>query len=125
MTSRREVLHLLTTYSIGYLVLWGILRLGYLISRVTGWGEYQWRQRDHVSAESPWYLDAGEVAYLFAGVWMFAFVVSLFPLVVIRERMSWILYALVDGAVFALLCTGMGRICDLFSDAGTHKRASV
>ena len=124
MTSRREVLHLLITYSIGYLVLWGILRLGYLISRVTGWGNINGgsvitylQNLLGTSMLEKW-------AYLLAGVWMFAFVVSLFPLVVIRERMSWILYALVDGAVFALLCTGMGRICDLFSDAGTHKRAS-
>ena len=124
MTSRREVLHLLTTYSIGYLVLWGILRLGYLISRVTGWGNINGgsvitylQNLLGTSMLEKW-------AYLLAGLWMFAFVVSLFPLVVIRERTNWILYALVDGAVFALLCTGMGRICDQFSDAGTHKRAS-
>lgn len=124
MTSKREVSYLLITYSVGYLLLWGILRLGYLISRVTGWGNINGgsvltylRNLLGTSMLEKW-------AYLLAGVWMFAFVVSIFPLVVIRERVNWVVYALVDGAVFALLCAGIGRVCDLFSDSEAHKRAS-
>lgn len=124
MTSRAEVTHLLMLYSLGYLLLWGILRLGYLISRVTGWGNINGgsvvtylQNLLATSMLEKW-------AYLLAGVWMFAFVVSLFPLVVIRERVNWIVYALVDGAVFALLCVGIGKVCDLFSDSAAHKRAS-
>lgn len=124
MTSKREVLYLLFTYSVGYLFLWGILRLGYLVSRVTGWGNINGgsvvtylQNLFGTSMLEKW-------AYLLAGVWMFAFVVSLFPLVVIRDRVNWVMYALVDGAVFALLCVGIGKICDLFSESGVHKRAS-
>ena len=124
MTSRREGTHLLMLYSLGYLLLWGILRLGYLISRVTGWGNINGgsvvtylQNLLGTSMLEKW-------AYLLAGVWMFAFVVSLFPLVVIRNRVNWVVYALVDGAVFALFCTGIGKICDRYSQSGAHKRAS-
>lgn len=49
----------------------------------------------------------------FAGMIMFAFVLSLFPLAVIREKVRWIRYALVDGAVFALVCLGINGVCRL------------
>lgn len=124
MTSRREISYLLFTYSIGYLLLWGILRFGYLISRVTGWGNINggsvasyMHNLMATSMLEKW-------AYLLAGVWMFAFIVSLFPLVVIRERTHWVMYALVDGAVFAILCNAIGKICDLFSDGQANKRAT-
>lgn len=123
MTSKREISYLLITYAVGYLLFWGILRLGYLISRVTGWGNIN---GDSVMTYLKNLLGTSMLekwAYLLAGVWMFAFVVSLFPLVVIRERVKWTAYALVDGAVFALLCFGNGKICDLFSERSAHKRA--
>ncbi len=119
---RRYVARMLCEYSLGYLVLWGIFRLGYLISRVTGWGNISGngviaylQSLNRISMLEKW-------AYLLAGVWMFAFVVSLFPLVIIRERVKWILYMLADGIVFAGLSIGISRICDLFSDGRKHKR---
>ena len=112
LADRQITGRLLWKYAAGYLVLWGILRIAFLISRVTGWGningasavEYV-RQMWNTSLLEKW-------AYFFAGMIMFAFVLSLFPLAVIREKVRWIRYALVDGAVFALVCLGInGEFC--------------
>ena len=113
LSDRQITGRLLWKYAAGYLVLWGILRIAFLISRVTGWGningasavEYV-RQMWNTSLLEKW-------AYFFAGMIMFAFVLSLFPLAVIREKVRWIRYALVDGAVFALVCLGNNGVCRL------------
>ena len=94
LSDRQITGRLLWKYAAGYLVLWGILRIAFLISRVTGWGningasavEYV-RQMWNTSLLEKW-------AYFFAGMIMFAFVLSLFPLAVIREKVRWIRYAL-------------------------------
>ncbi|MCI7108293.1 MAG: hypothetical protein PUA77_05195 [Lachnospiraceae bacterium] len=111
MTSRREVIYFLFEYSVGYLILWSVFRIGITFSRVSGWGNISGASAVEFVEEllqSP-LLEKG--AYLFAGILMFDFVLSLFPLVVIRERMRWILYAIIDGACFALLCMGIGGAC--------------
>ena len=38
LSDRQITGRLLWKYAAGYLVLWGILRIAFLISRVTGWG---------------------------------------------------------------------------------------
>ncbi|MCM1106674.1 MAG: hypothetical protein NC355_07000 [Blautia sp.] len=113
MTSKRELCYVFVDYCAGYLLLWGIFRLGLMFSRVTGWGningasamEYV-RGLLETSILEKW-------AYFFVGVLMFAFVVSLFPLVVIRRPSTWAAYALLDVAAFALLCEAAGGIARL------------
>lgn len=124
LSDRQITGRLLWKYAAGYLVLWGILRIAFLISRVTGWGningasavEYV-RQMWNTSLLEKW-------AYFFAGMIMFAFVLSLFPLAVIWEKVRWIRYALVDGAVFALVCLGMNGVCRLKFEQKSSGRAT-
>ena len=124
LSDRQITGRLLWKYAVGYLVLWGILRIAFLISRVTGWGningasavEYV-RQMWNTSLLEKW-------AYFFAGMIMFAFVLSLFPLAVIREKVRWIRYALVDGAVFALVCLGINGVCRLKFEQKSSGRAT-
>lgn len=110
MTSRGEIVYWMRNYCVGYLLLWFLLRLVFLFSRVTGWGnisgasalEY-FRNLIAVSMFEKW-------AYLFAGVLMFAFIVSLFPLTVIAKTEHWVLYVLIDGAIFSLVCLVIEQI---------------
>ena len=110
MTSRREIVYWMRNYCVGYLLLWFLLRLVFLFSRVTGWGnisgasalEY-FRNLIAVSMLEKW-------AYLFVGVLMFAFIVSLFPLTVIAKTYHWVLYVLIDGAIFSLVCLVIEQI---------------
>lgn len=114
MTSRRELFILFFDYIAGYLFLWSLIRLALLFSRVNGWG--------HINGASA--LDYIQRllatpmlemwAYFFVGILMFAFVLSLFPLVVIRRPGTWVVYALLDGAVFSLLCEIFSGLCRLY-----------
>ena len=110
MTSRGEIVYWMRNYCVGYLLLWFLLRLVFLFSRVTGWGnisgasalEY-FRNLIAVSMFEKW-------AYLFVDVLMFAFIVSLFPLTVIAKTEHWVLYVLMDGAIFSLVCLVIEQI---------------
>lgn len=124
MTSRREVVSLLVGYSLGYLLLWGIFRILLMLSRVTGWGNIN-------GASALEFVDGlfktsmlEKSAYVFAGILMFAFVLSLFPLVVIRERERWIFYVLIDAACFVLVCVGLSGACKAFAGQQRGKSAS-
>lgn len=111
MSSRRELGYVFVDYCVGYLVLWTLIRLGLQFSRVNGWG--------HINGASAVEYVRGLLdtpvlekwAYLFSGILMFAFVLSLFPLVVLRRPGNWVTYALLDGAVFAVLCELLGAVC--------------
>lgn len=111
MTSRRELSALFLDYGAAYLLLWSLIRVGLLFSRVSGWG--------HINGASAIEYIQGLLdtpmlekwAYFFVGILMFAFVISLFPLVVIRRPGIWITYALLDGSFFSLLCAGIGALC--------------
>ena len=123
-TKKQETAYLLWDYGIGYLILWGILRIAFLISRVTGWGNINGasaaqllKQMWETSLLEKW-------AYFFAGMTMFAFILSLFPLLVIRERGRWARYALLDGAVFALACLAINGICRMLFEQDAKSRAT-
>lgn len=123
-TAKKEVLRLFAFFSIGYLLIWSLLRVLMTISRVTGWGNLNGTSAMKFVQELLHTSLLEKSAYLAAGILMFAFVLSLFPLVVIKNRRSWALYALMDSAVFALLCLGIGLISSLASDNRTGARAS-
>lgn len=112
-------------YGAGYLLLWSLLRLGLTFSRVTGWGNINRggalasvRELFAVSGLERW-------VYLFAGILMFAFVMSLFPLVVIRKQNLWVVYALVDGAGFAAVCSVIGTVARINPAGGLFEREAT
>lgn len=114
MDSKTEIRCMLLRYIIGYLSLWAVMKLVLVFSRISGWGNI-----DGMTARE--YLDRmyGNTmlerwAYLFAGILMFSFVLSLFPLVVIRKNKTWIVYFVIDGALFAVVCGAIAGICRLF-----------
>lgn len=109
-------------YGVGYLFLWAAFRLGLTFSRLTGWGNINrgsalesLRELLAVSELERW-------VYLFAGCLMLAFVMSLFPLVVIRRQNLWVAYALLDGAGFALVCVLIGGVHTLASGGRMSER---
>lgn len=87
-------------------------------------GKYQWSFRSGICTADVEHIAFGKWAYFFAGMIMFAFVLSLFPLAVIREKVRWIRYALVDGAVFALVCLGINGVCRLKFEQKSSGRAT-
>lgn len=109
---KKSLTALLCGYALGYLLLWGFLRVLMTISRVTGWGNLKGTSAVVFVREllaTPFWEKS---AYFLAFVLMFLFVLSLFPLTVIRKKGRWILYALVDGAAFATVSLGIGFLCE-------------
>ena len=124
MSSRREVGYLLVDFAVSYLLLWGLCLILSALSRVTGWGNINgFSALEYVKGlfSSPM---LEKWAYIFAGIVMLAFVLSLFPLLVIREWQQWILYALLDAAGFALFCLGVNSLCSLSAEHSKRIRAT-
>jgi hypothetical protein len=94
-------------YAAGYALLWFLFRIGLFFSRVNGWGNIRGLSAIEYIKEMLQTSMLEKWTYIFAALAMFAFVYSLFPLVVIKGRVHWLCYALVDGALFALLTSGI------------------
>lgn len=119
----KAVMGLFAGFSLGYLLIWSLLRVLMTISRVTGWGNLSGASAARFVKELFQTSLLEKTSYLAAGILMFTFVLSLFPLVVIKGRRNWIIYALVDAAGFALVCLGTGWLSSLASDNPTDARA--
>lgn len=110
-------------YAAGYLVLWGILRIAFLISRVTGWGNINGASAVEYVRQM-WNTSLLENGHIFCGddhVCVCAFTVSA---CCNPGKVRWIRYALVDGAVFALVCLGMNGVCRLKFEQKSSGRAT-
>lgn len=125
LSDRGAVCGMMAYYGLGYLLLWALLRGGMTFSRVTGWGNLNRSEalayvRDLLSGSlmEQW-------VYLFAGMLMFSFIMSLFPLVVIRRQSQWAVYALMDGAAFAVVCSLIGGITRLGQDGTMAEREAT
>ena len=125
LSDRGAVCGMMAYYGLGYLLLWTLLRVGMTFSRVTGWGNLNRSEAlEYVrnllsgSLQEQW-------VYLFAGMLMFSFIMSLFPLVVIRRQSQWAGYALMDGAAFAVVCSFIGGITRLGQDGKAAQREAT
>lgn len=123
MDSKKELRYMMASYAIGYIVLWAIIKFLGFLSHIAGWGnidgltigEYLERIYGTTMLEM-W-------AYFFAGILMFAFVMSLFPLIVIRKPKAWISYLIADSIIFAGLCALIAGVCRFFIDDELVNRA--
>lgn len=114
MESRTEVRYFLTDYGAGYLLVWGIMKLVHLLSRISGWGNIDGLTMEEYLNHIYGSTMLERWAYLFAGILMFSYVMSLFPLVLIRRKKIWVIYLLADHAVFAAVCGGIAAVCRFF-----------
>lgn len=123
-SGKRELAGLFAGFSLGYLLIWSLLRVLMTVFRVTGWGNLSGASAVEFVKELLHTSLLEKSAYLAAGILMFNFILSLFPLTVLRNRRNWGVYALVDGAAFTLTCLGIGVISSLASDTRTQGRAA-
>ncbi len=124
MSSRREIGYLLRRYLTGYFLIWMAVKLLFFISTFEGWGNI-----DGLSIGEYWaHLYGGTMLegwqYLFAFILMITFVISLFPLLVIKKRREWLGYLAVAVAFFVAVCLFVTGICQLFINNNLRGRAS-
>lgn len=123
MESKVEIRYLMVNYGIIYMIVWFIMRAILLLSKFSGWGNIKklefseyFRNLYGSSMLEKW-------AYIFAGILMFAYIMSLFPLVVIKKNRHWFVYLFADSSVFAIVCMIIAKICRLFIDNDLEARA--
>lgn len=123
MESKVEIRYLMLNYGVIYLIVWGLMKGILLLSKFSGWGNIKrlefadyFRNLYGSSMLEKW-------AYIFAGILMFAYIMSLFPLVVIKKYKQWFLYFFADGTVFALVCMIIAKICRRYIDNELEARA--
>ena len=123
MESKVEIRYLMINYGVIYLIVWFIMRAILLLSKFSGWGNI--RQLAFTEYFKNLYGSSmlEKWAYIFAGILMFAYVMSLFPLVVIKKKRLWFVYFFADSAVFALVCMVIAKICRLFISNELEARA--
>lgn len=124
MESKAEVRYYLIYYAVGYLLVWAIMKLVIIVSRISGWGNIA----GLAFGEYVDYFYGSTMlevwAYLFAGIFMFAYVMSLFPLIVIRQRRQWMGYLVLDSGFFVLVCGIIAFICNFFIKENKRGRAA-
>lgn len=124
MKSSKEVAYLFGNYAVGFVVIWFATRGMQLFSKITGWSSIK-----GISLKGYMDLLYGSTmlerwAYFFSWILMFSFVLSLFPLVVIKKRNQWVAYFIADSLVFAGISYMIQAICRIFIDNDKEKRAS-
>lgn len=120
-TVEKEIVQQMIQYGVGYLLIWTVMNVVVFLSRISGWGNidgitvgnYIEQLLDSTMMEK-W-------AYFLTGVLMFSYIMSLFPLVVMKRRKVWGLYLLGDTVFFVLLCSGIAGICQHFFVEGARK----
>lgn len=111
LSSHQEIRYLMTGYGVSYLLIWSVVKVLLMFAHMTGWGNM-----DGLTAKS--YLESiygssllERWAYFVAGILMFTFVMSLFPLIIIKKGREMVLYFLGDIFLFAAICGIIGGIC--------------
>ena len=123
MTSKSEVLFLFLNYALGYALVWGIVRILTVIARITGWGTIEgmsvytyFHNLYGTSVLERW-------AYIFTAILMYAFIISLFPVIVIHKKRIVALYMMADSVIFMGICYGIRLICRYFIRDDLESRA--
>lgn len=112
---------LLRRYAIGYLLFWGVFRIAFQLLRMMGWGSAVKKTLPEYAAELLAAPLLEKWAYGMAAVVMFAFVLSLFPLVVIKEIRRILWYVLADAAGFTLFVLALGKVLQELYETGNRR----
>lgn len=109
-------------YGIGYLLIWAGMNVLVFLSRISGWGSIDGitvgayiKQLLETTMMERW-------AYFFTGILMFTYIMSLYPLIVMKHRKVWGLYLVGDTGFFVLLCSGIAGLCQHFFEKENEKK---
>lgn len=114
--SRTKVKYLILNYGIIYFLIWLLMKVVIFISKMSGWGNISGLTFGEYFQNLYGSTLLEKWAYLFACILMLAFVMSLFPLIVIRKRKIWFRYLIFDSALFAIVCFVIACISRIFID---------
>ena len=122
MKSSQEVRYLLLNYGILYLITWAVMKGLLFFSKFTGWGNVKGLPASEYLSNLYGSTMLEKWAYFLAGILMFGYVMSLFPLVLIRKRKNWFLYAVADNVIYLGICILISKFSFRFIDNELENR---
>lgn len=116
LESTNQIKYILLNYCAIYMIIWAMMRMVLILSKMTGWGNIrqlnltQYMERLYgTTMMERW-------AYIFAGILMASYIVSLFPILVIRQKKKYMAYLLIDSFCYATICFVIAMVCRIFID---------
>lgn len=124
LESRDEIRCFFINYGLGYLLLWMLAKFVILLTRIFGWANANQLTLNEYIRNLYGSTILEKWSYFFAAVLMLSFILSLFPLIVIRKRGKWMTYLILDSGFFAGICSVIAGICRIFIKDSLEKRAA-
>lgn len=120
---KTQIKNFLINYVLFYVIVWIAMEVILFISRFSGWGNVKklnvkqyFKGIYGASVSDSW-------IYIFAAFLVFAFIVSLFPLIFVRTRKYWIEYIMTDSVIHALICVMIVAVGRIFISGSGRKKA--
>lgn len=112
--SKTKVKYLIFNYVTMFIVVWFLMKVVIFLSKFSGWGNIK-----KLDLSEYFVVIYGESmferwAYFFTGILMVSFVLSLFPLITIKKAKQWLLYLVVDSAMYSIICIAVSVVSRLF-----------
>lgn len=110
-TAKKERKKDLRDYVMGFVAVWLFMKVLEIFARITGWARIdgmtiaKYLQQLFSSTPIEYW------AYFISGVIMAAYILSLFPLITIQRKKSWLIYFLADHVIFSVLCGLIAFLC--------------
>ena len=123
LESKTEVKYMFANYLLIYSLIWTVIKVLMVLSKITGWGNINGLTINEYITNVYGGTWLEKWPYLFSGILMFSFILSLFPLVFIRKKKHWAAYLVLDSAFFALVCYVISRISKIYVAKELRKRA--
>lgn len=113
-SSKQEVRRMMAAYGAAFFCIWAVMKILLTLAQMLGWGSV-----DGMTAKECFDSIYGSTlverwAYVFAAFLVISFVMSLFPLIIIRKREIWAAYLIADGILFWCVSQLVIRICDIW-----------
>ncbi|MGF0065247.1 hypothetical protein ACQRCQ_08245 [Lachnospiraceae bacterium SGI.085] len=112
--SKQEVRRMMAAYGIAFFAIWAVMKILLTLAQMLGWGSVSGMTAKECFDSIYGSTLVERWAYVFAAILVISFVMSLFPLVVIRKKELWTTYLIIDGIAFWGISRLVIRICDIW-----------
>lgn len=124
INSRTKVKYLLRSYVILFFLIWTVIKILMLISKVSGWGNVNKLGLMEYLGQAYGTTFLEKWAYIFTWILMISYIFSLFPLIIIKKWNKWICYLILDSIFFMIVCTIISKTAKNMVDVQLRDRIS-
>ena len=112
--NRADIRRMIAGYAVMFSGIWAVMKIFMIFAQMAGWGSIQGMSLKEYFDSIYGSTLVERWAFVFAAILMFSFVMSLFPLVVMRKSGWRGIYLAADGFFFWIVCRVVVRICKIW-----------